>query len=87
MLAVHCATFCVQDCERSVSVCRKKFEVVLGALGQYETEAANQLMQEALEAMDTMNNAINLQNEVCWHCRWCLMSQKAILNSQGLPHL
>jgi len=34
-------------------------------LSQFETREAQSLMTEALEAMDTMNNAIILQNEVC----------------------
>lgn len=44
---------------------RNKFEQTLEALSQYETHEAQTLMTEALEAMDMMNNAIVLQNEVC----------------------
>jgi len=44
--------------------CRNKFEGTLEALSQFETREAQSLMTEALEAMDTMNNAIILQNEV-----------------------
>ena len=43
---------------------RNKFEVTLEALSQFETREAQVLMTEALEAMDMMNNAIVLQNEV-----------------------
>ena len=44
--------------------CRNKFEGTLEALSQFETREAQVLMTEALEAMDMMNNAIILQNEV-----------------------
>ena len=44
--------------------CRNKFEGILEALSQFETREAQVLMTEALEAMDMMNNAIILQNEV-----------------------
>ena len=44
---------------------RNKFEQSLEALSSYETHEAQSLMTEALEAMDMMNNAIVLQNEVC----------------------
>jgi hypothetical protein len=44
---------------------RNKFEGTLESLSQFETREAQSLMTEALEAMDTMNNAIILQNEVC----------------------
>lgn len=43
---------------------RTKFEGTLEALSQFETREAQVLMTEALEAMDMMNNAIILQNEV-----------------------
>lgn len=43
---------------------RNKFEQSLEALSSYETNEAQSLMTEALEAMDMMNNAIVLQNEV-----------------------
>ena len=43
---------------------RNKFEGTLEALSQFETQEAQALMTEALEAMDTMNNVILLQNEV-----------------------
>ena len=44
--------------------CRNKFEGTLESLSQFETREAQVLMTEALEAMDMMNNAIILQNEV-----------------------
>lgn len=57
-----CAMFCVEE---SLFPFRNKFEQTLEALSQYETHEAQTLMTEALEAMDMMNNAIVLQNEVC----------------------
>ena len=36
----------------------------MSALSQFETDEANALMTRALTAMDMMNNAIELQNEV-----------------------
>lgn len=44
--------------------CRGKFEGTLESLSQFQTREAQVLMTEALEAMDMMNNAIILQNEV-----------------------
>lgn len=49
---------------QTVCVYRNKFEQSLGQLSQFETHEAQVLMTEALEAMDMMNNAIVLQNEV-----------------------
>ena len=36
----------------------------MSALSQFQTDEANALMTKALTAMDMMNNAIELQNEV-----------------------
>ena len=44
--------------------CRNGFEGKLSALSQFQTDEANALMTKALTAMDMMNNAIELQNEV-----------------------
>lgn len=58
---------------------RNKFEGTVEALSQFETREAQSLLTEALEAMDTMNNAIILQNEVgnphvcCLHVRNLVM--------------
>ena len=55
-----------------VNCFRNKFEGTLESLSQFETREAQSLMTEALEAMDTMNNAIILQNEVCNQHVCCL---------------
>ena len=47
-----------------VGPCRNGFEGKLSALSQFQTDEANALMTRALTAMDMMNNAIELQNEV-----------------------
>ncbi len=70
---------------------RNKFEGTLESLSQFETREAQSLMTEALEAMDTMNNAIILQNEVCnqlcaacmsrilcWSCGQCNIGHAAV---------
>lgn len=51
------------------------------ALSQFESREAQTLMTEALEAMDTMNNAIILQNEVQSHVL-CLL----ILSNLSVMH-
>ena len=60
--------------------CRNKFEGTLEALSQFETHEAQSLMTEALEAMDMMNIAIILQNEVNFShvapCIWDMLFYK-----------
>ncbi len=61
-----CHCFCAVLIPSPLVNCnRNKFEGTLESLSQFETREAQSLMTEALEAMDTMNNAIILQNEVC----------------------
>jgi len=62
-----------------VNCFRNKFEGTLESLSQFETREAQSLMTEALEAMDTMNNAIILQNEVCNQHVCCLHHQNLVL--------
>ncbi|KAL0034172.1 hypothetical protein WJX77_001574 [Trebouxia sp. C0004] len=54
----------LKDLVKDMVTFRNKFEGTLESLSQFETREAQSLMTEALEAMDTMNNAIILQNEV-----------------------
>lgn len=54
----------LKDLVKEMVTFRNKFEGTLESLSQFETREAQSLMTEALEAMDTMNNAIILQNEV-----------------------
>jgi len=51
----------------------------LESLSQFETREAQSLMTEALEAMDTMNNAIILQNEVCNQHVCCLHVRNLVM--------
>lgn len=54
----------LQDLMEESGPCRNGFEGKLSALSQFQTDEANALMTRALTAMDMMNNAIELQNEV-----------------------
>jgi len=69
-----------------VNCFRNNFEGTLESLSQFETREAQSLMTEALEAMDTMNNAIILQNEVCNQHVRCLYIQDLVLIIRPMQH-